>query len=646
MGSPQGLHSSFIRYFRDSICPKFGVDITKATTKDVCNQVILPLTKEKQCTLIDLLPVLRAEAEAEGFITSTEPSWQSAATVFISHAWKYPLSAPIGVMLQYAELEDAGTYFWFDLFINNQNGFEVTHSFEWLCGRFKDSIRAIGKVILVLSPWNDPIPLTRSWCLWELVSTAELDTQVEFVVRLPSGEQEKFTEAIKENAGVVYQSLLDVDARRAEASVDSDRVMISEAIEKTVGYASVNAMVKDQMSSWIISVVRSLLRTMEEQGKQDEFEYGELAFQANLILSVVSSDTAERLSLMEAALRALSKEYASTHPFIVSCHQSLGDIYIDLDRLDEAEASLTTALEQTRESTECQPLTESTIMASFARLYHRLSDYNKLIACQTRGLEVVIQELGENHPQTAEAKMNLAVAYHEQGKFEQALELLLSAEGVMLQDFGASHPSTNLTQDNIAWSLFELGRAEEALRYADKALEGRRSALGNHHTDTAFSRITRSQALVALNRFQEAIEELSRAEPDANESFNQGFLYHVWGQAALGLDQPMLARTQFEKALHYRQEAGSKADEAGRTLIGLSRACNALEDGEAAARFASQAVETLSSGLGSDHSDTRKAVSWQEELANTGTLNAGLEPAINSSPVPTDRDGCGACHVV
>ena len=248
------------------------------------------------------------------------------------------------------------------------------------------------------------------------------------------------------------------------------------------------------------------------------------------------------------------------------------------------------------------------------RLYHRMANYEQVIACQTRALEVVVQELGPHHPHVADAKMNLAVAYHEQGKFEQAFELLQGAEQVMLEHYGTSHPSTSLTQDNMAWSLLELGRAAEALVYADKALEGRRSALGNHNMDTAFSRITRSQSLVALGRFQDAVDELVRAEPDADNSFNLGYLYHVWGQAALGLEQLPLARAQFERALQFRQETGSKADEAGRTLIGLSKACHALQQREDARRFVGQAVTTLTTGLGNEHADTRKAVTWQQEL--------------------------------
>lgn len=39
---------------------------------------------------------------------------------------------------------------------------------------FLDGVREIGHTCLVLAPWHDPIPLTRAWCLWEILSTMRL----------------------------------------------------------------------------------------------------------------------------------------------------------------------------------------------------------------------------------------------------------------------------------------------------------------------------------------------------------------------------------------------------------------------------------------------------------------------------------------
>jgi tetratricopeptide (TPR) repeat protein len=137
---------------------------------------------------------------------------------------------------------------------------------------------------------------------------------------------------------------------------------------------------------------------------------------------------------------------------------------------------------------------------------------------------------------------------------------------------------------------------------------------------------------------------LVRAEPDADNSFNLGYLYHVWGQAALGLGQGLLAREQFEKALVFRQETGSKADEAGRTMVGLSKAYRALELWEEARQFAQQAVTTLTTGLGNEHADTRKAVAWQQELGHATSATEAVassaadaeEETTTSVSLPTD----------
>ena len=37
--------------------------------------------------------------------------------------------------------------------------------------RFMQSIADIGHTILVIEPWDEPLPFTRAWCLWEIFST-------------------------------------------------------------------------------------------------------------------------------------------------------------------------------------------------------------------------------------------------------------------------------------------------------------------------------------------------------------------------------------------------------------------------------------------------------------------------------------------
>ena len=78
---------------------------------------------------------------------------------------------------------------WFDLFSNNQHK-APAREFHWWQNTFQDSIRSIGKTVMVLAPWNNPVPLTRGWCIWELYST--ITTSSEFDVALSHRSRMEF----------------------------------------------------------------------------------------------------------------------------------------------------------------------------------------------------------------------------------------------------------------------------------------------------------------------------------------------------------------------------------------------------------------------------------------------------------------------
>ena len=102
----------------------------------------------------------------------------------------------------------------FDLVCNAQHG-TVDRPFEWWQTTFRDSIAAIGRVVLVLAPWSDPIPLTRVWCLFEIFSAAKTDG-VTLAVRLPPTERPAFEEALAGSFNVVMDTLVRVQSERAE----------------------------------------------------------------------------------------------------------------------------------------------------------------------------------------------------------------------------------------------------------------------------------------------------------------------------------------------------------------------------------------------------------------------------------------------
>ena len=80
-----------------------------------------------------------------------------------------------------------------DIFVGNQHrAAELPQA--WWTQTFRQSVVDIGRTVLVLQPWHAPVPLTRSWCLWEIYST--LDGGAELHVALSPAQRAAFQDAM------------------------------------------------------------------------------------------------------------------------------------------------------------------------------------------------------------------------------------------------------------------------------------------------------------------------------------------------------------------------------------------------------------------------------------------------------------------
>ena len=201
---------------------KEAEEASLTNTTDICNKIVKPKTFGRKCAYVDLL-------------REQHPDDIKAATVFISHAWKYDLADSVDVMEQY-EAKHPNSFFWFDLMLNNQHG-TSDHPFDWWCTTFQQSIEQIGVVVLVMSPWNEPIPLTRSWCLFEIMCSLNAGaSKVDFQIHLPSHQAASFVEGLRADyksgmdALVVRTKVEDSTASNSTASIESDKTMIFRAV--------------------------------------------------------------------------------------------------------------------------------------------------------------------------------------------------------------------------------------------------------------------------------------------------------------------------------------------------------------------------------------------------------------------------------
>ena len=89
--------------------------------------------------------------------------------------------------------------------------------------------------------------------------------------------------------------------------------------------------------------------------------------------------------------------------------------------------------------------------------------------------------LGADHPATLTSRNNLADAYQEAGRLEQAIPLheqtLADSERVL----GADHPATLTSRNNLASAYQSAGRLEQAIGLHEQTLADRQRVLGADH---------------------------------------------------------------------------------------------------------------------------------------------------------------------
>merc|ERR1711990_1118587 len=108
----------------------------------------------------------------------------------------------------------------FDMFTNSQHD-TSNRPYEWWQNTFKSSIGVIGQMLLVMMPWNCPIPMTRAWCLFEILCAIEEQTKL--WIGMPGDQQDMLVTSLSTGDSQVLQNLGDIDAKKAEASNASDK---------------------------------------------------------------------------------------------------------------------------------------------------------------------------------------------------------------------------------------------------------------------------------------------------------------------------------------------------------------------------------------------------------------------------------------
>ena len=294
------------------------------------------------------------------YLKTRDSSRVGEATMFICLAWKSKFLDVVDT-LQYHFRDSPDVIMWFDLFSKNQHT-PPNLDFYWWNTTYKSAIKHFNRTVIIWSPWNNPIPLTRAWCLFEIYCTIECECDLE--IAMSESDKKEFLKAVKADAtGSINTMLATVDVRKSESADPNIKISVFETVERTVGIDGINKMVFERLRDWVIEIVEDSLQN------------------------------------------------ASTDEERASLQLSLGELYMNQGRYKLAEYPIKDSL-TVRENLlgEYHPDSLKS-MSALASLYQSMGRHGKALHQYTTCLAMRKQVLGEKHPDTLVSKNALASLY-------------------------------------------------------------------------------------------------------------------------------------------------------------------------------------------------------------------------------------------
>eukprot|EP01039_Chlorochromonas_danica_P006268 gene6268-6909_t len=336
------------------------------TTADVCARFVMPMTRSLRCSYCDLLD-------------KTSHAAVGTATVFVSHAWQY-LFLEVVETLQGYFMDNPDVVVWLDLFSHNQHKATQSH-FPWWCESFKSAIGQFGHTVMVLSSWQDPIPLRRTWCLYEVYCSAEQTAR--FDIALPKGQREQLIIDIGAKGIEGIHGLLGaINVVKSETREATDHERLLDVINATVGANKLNMLVSKEIRKWLVEVTRPALEAIEgdrsatygletalvrvycDLGAFDEADRlqkiiveRKLLLEGNQNIETLSAQLTwadvkrqngkneEAKAVLTACLEACNASLSSEHPLVADCKIALADVLVDMSQYSQAEPLLKSMLD-------------------------------------------------------------------------------------------------------------------------------------------------------------------------------------------------------------------------------------------------------------------------------------------------------------
>lgn len=401
------------------------------------------------------------------------------ATVFISHAWQCSFVDLLNGLFTLGR-ESPHEYFWLDILMVDQNEADQLPQYYWT-DTLANAIADIGRTVVVLSPWNNPAPITRAWCLFEIYSTI-VSEESKFDVLLPSAQEDALRKAVIDDESAVVNAMLQVAAEKADCHNPADKRMIHDAMQGLKGgYHSLNVCIKSKLRIWILQKLVTMTETMKPSSSL--IDHAKLCHNVGLILlhnDLLQESVAvlrHAVSIREGELGHQDPDTASSYNYLGLALRKKGDFHGALVMFKQAYEIVKTVYGEVDHTTaeSCGHL--GTTLRKMGKLEEALSFYQQ-------GLDIKRQVRGENHPSTAWPYNNIGEIKFLQGEYVDALEYYKTALDIREDSLGHNHPDTARSYNRVGFACQILGRYDEAEVMLRKCISIDESILGVSHRYT------------------------------------------------------------------------------------------------------------------------------------------------------------------
>ena len=142
---------------------------------------------------------------------------------------------------------------------------------------------------------------------------------------------------------------------------------------------------------------------------------------------------------------------------------------------------------------------------NLAGAYQDAGRLDEAITLYEQTLEDRTRVLGPDHPDTLITRNNLAGAYRDAGRLDEAITLYEQTLEDSTRILGTNHPHTLITRNNLANAYQDAGRLDDAITLYEQTLEDSTRILGTNHPRTLISGNNLASAYQDAGRLDEAI---------------------------------------------------------------------------------------------------------------------------------------------